>query len=147
LTKLKRPAKVKSGREPPERSLLSCSLRASTPKLHACEPRTQRSVSRNSKVFSAKTPGVVSAHGGPKRSRSPGMFSISMRGMPKLVSDDDSISLKAKRVALTRASLTTVCERTRVHVAVPKRFCGSVRMSPIGRLRPAESPPSPLKLE
>ena len=67
-------------------------------------------------------PGVVSDHGAPKRMRSKGRFSISMRGMPKFVSLDESISLKAKRVALTRASLIIEDESVRVHVIIPKRL-------------------------
>jgi len=65
-------------------------------------------------VFSAKTPGVVSDRGAPKRMRSNGRFSISMRGMPKFVPLDDSTSSKAKRVALKRTSLTIALESTRV---------------------------------
>src|SRR5260370_838391 len=73
-------------------------------------PRTQRNVSRNSKGFSEKMPGVVSAQGAPKRRRSKGRVSISIRGMPKFVLVDEAISLNEKRVALKRASLALVDE-------------------------------------
>src|ERR1043165_9275746 len=92
-------------------------------------------------------PGVVSAQSAPQRMRSKGRSSISMRGMPKLVWLDDWSSLKEKRVALKRASLTIEDESVRTHVAMPKRLLGAVLMSPIGRLRPAASGPVPRKRE
>src|SRR5260370_26600640 len=90
-------------------------------------------------------PGVVSAQGAPKRMRSNGKVSISIRGMPKFVLVDEAISLNEKRVALKRASLVLLEEMVRAQVSMPKRFWGAVVISPIGRLRPAPSAPVPLK--
>ena len=70
-----------------------------------------------------------------------------MRGMPKFVWLDDLISSKAKRVALNLASLIIEAESVRIHVTMPKRLLGAVVMSPIGRLRPAASLPTPRKRE
>src|SRR5262249_8398255 len=122
------------GRDPPSRLLLSCSERNSNPALSAILANCLERVSRKAYVFWAKTPGLVSPCGEPKRNRSPiGSPSISTRGIPKLTLELLLTWSKANRVKLKRASFSMVDEIGLTHDRKSDGLSGWKFRSAMGR--------------